>query len=115
MPNEDPRDGENLAPLLDGSAEDLDRHTLFWHYPHNHGSTWRPGAAVRQGDWKFIAFYTWEKVELYNLADDPGEQHDLAKEMPEKTAEMQALLEGWQKGIGAKMPRPNPDYEPEAV
>ncbi|MFP4501572.1 MAG: sulfatase [Candidatus Hydrogenedentota bacterium] len=112
MPNDDTRDGENLAPLLDGSTNTSDRETLFWHYPHNHGSTWRPGAAVRKGDWKLIAFYTWEKVELYNLQEDPGEHHDLSKELPEKTAELQALLEGWQKGIGAKMPQPNPDYAP---
>ncbi|NQU22701.1 MAG: sulfatase-like hydrolase/transferase, partial [Candidatus Nealsonbacteria bacterium] len=70
-------DGMSLVPLLEGGAT-LPPRSLFWHYPHYHGSTWTPGASIRDGDWKLIEFYHWEKVELYNLKDDPGEQHDLS-------------------------------------
>lgn len=49
--------------------------------------------AVRQGDWKLI----WRtliptSVDLYNLAEDPYEQHNVAAAHPEKVAAMQERL-----------------------
>jgi arylsulfatase A-like enzyme len=49
--------------------------------------------AVRQGDWKLI----WRtplpsSVDLYNLAQDPSEQHNLASNHPEKVAALQQRL-----------------------
>lgn len=64
-----------------------------------------PTLALRVGDWKVLSYanakpmkhLTYEKgpgkYELYNLADDPGEQRNLAKEQPEKLKEMLAALE----------------------
>ncbi|MEX0866255.1 MAG: sulfatase, partial [Pirellulales bacterium] len=49
-------DGVSLLPLLTGKGK-LDRKSLYWHYPHYHGSTWTPGASIRDGDWKLIEFY----------------------------------------------------------
>lgn len=99
-------DGVNLVPLLEGNP--IPARPLYWHYPHYHGSTWTPGASIRDGDWKLIAFYHWEKVELYNLRDDPGEQHDLSESHPEATQRLLEQLETWQKRLGAKMPHPVP-------
>lgn len=96
-------DGISIASLLRGEPPP-DRDTLFWHFPHYHGSTWAPGSAIRQGDWKLIEFYHHDKVELYNLKDDLGEQHDLSKRMPEKTAELLTKLQAWQKQTGAVIP-----------
>lgn len=96
-------DGVDLAPLLKQSEAPL-RETLYWHYPHYHGSEWRPGAAIRHNDWKLIEFYETGNVELYNLADDPGEQNDLSKQQPERTRTVQSLLHDWQMQIGAKLP-----------
>jgi arylsulfatase A-like enzyme len=50
-------------------------------------------AAIRQGDWKLV----WRtvlpsSVELFNLAQDPSEQHDLATANPEKVAVFQQRL-----------------------
>ena len=104
-------DGVSIAPLLKG-ADALPREAIFWHYPHYHGSTWAPGAAVRAGDWKLIEFYDEETVELYNLAEDIGEHNNLAATMPEKTEQLRAMLRDWQQSVGAKMPVPNPDYKP---
>ena len=103
-------DGENLLPLLKG-AEAAPR-TLYWHYPHYHGSTWKPGASMRDGDWKLIEFYHYDQVELYNLAVDPGERNNLAEKQPDKLKQLRAKLTAWQKQLGAKMPVPNPDYQP---
>ena len=51
-------------------------------------------AAVRHGDWKLV----WSnllpsKIELFNLADDPNEQTNLADQQPEKVKELQARIE----------------------
>lgn len=49
------------------------------------------GKAFRRGDWKVVAggqaFYD-EKWHLFNLADDPSEQIDLASEQPQILAEL---------------------------
>lgn len=98
-------DGHSLVTELKGDAADGDR-ALYWHYPHYHGSTWTPGASIRDGDWKLIEFYHDEKVELYNLADDLGEQHDLSTLRPEMTEKLLAKLHTWQGQMNAKMPQP---------
>ncbi len=98
------KDGVSLLPLLEG--EKLPERTFYWHYPHYHGSTWKPGASIREGDWKLIEFYHYGKVELYNLKNDPGEQTDLSQAQPEKTQELREKLAAWQKQLNAKMPVP---------
>ena len=97
-------DGVSLAPLLQAEGAPAPR-DLFWHYPHYHGSKWRPGSAVRVGDWKLVAFYEDERVELYDLADDPGERHDRAREQPEKLAELRARLARFVAETGAVIPK----------
>lgn len=106
-------DGQSIVPLLKGKS--IDSRELYWHYPHYHGSTWKPGASIRDGDWKLIAFYHYDNVELYNLAEDPGEHKDLSKSNPAKVKELSAKLAAWQKRMKAKMPKPNPNYNPNAV
>ena len=102
-------DGHSLLSQLRG--DETGHRTLYWHYPHYHGSSWKPGASILDGDWKLIEFYHHDKVELYNLANDIGEQKDLATRQPKKTAELRAKLRAWQKSMKAKMPVPNPAYK----
>jgi arylsulfatase A len=56
--------------------------------------TWKliPAAKVREdlGPWKTASFDP--PIALFDLAKDPSEQNDLAKQMPEKVQEMQSLL-----------------------
>jgi arylsulfatase A-like enzyme len=105
-------DGQSLVSQLKG--DDTGQRTFFWHYPHYHGSTWKPGSSIRDGDWKLIEFYHYKNFELYNLAVDPGEKIDLAKSNPKKATELRAKLKAWQRQLGAKMPVPNPNYDPNA-
>ncbi len=46
--------------------------------------------AIRMGDWKLVlhGLRRGEKVELFNLRDDPAEQTNLAKEQPAKVKEL---------------------------
>ena len=105
-------DGTSLLPLLKG--ETTEREPLYWHYPHYHGSTWTPGAAVRAGDWKLIELYEFGETELYNVRLDIGESKNLSDSMPEKTRELQSLLTSWQKRLGAQMPTADPSYDANA-
>jgi len=104
-------DGENLLPLLTGNKM-LQRDELFWHYPHYHGSAWKPGSALRKGDWKLIVFYEENRTELYNLASDPSETTDIAGQNQEKVAELKAILDKKLAESNAKFPEINPDYMP---
>ncbi|MEM9646696.1 MAG: sulfatase [Planctomycetota bacterium] len=97
-------DGNDLTPLFRG--EKSESRSLHWHYPHYHGSTWKPGAAIRKGDWKLIEFYETDRVELYDLATDMGEQNDLAARRPRLRDELRQELKAWQKQLRAKMPEP---------
>jgi arylsulfatase A len=107
-------DGVSLVPLLRQTGK-LQRDALFWHYPHYQhyqlgGTT--PYSAIHAGDFKLIEFHDDTRVELYNLRDDIGEQHDLSKEMPAKVDELRNRLHAWRKEVGAQMPTRNPNYDP---
>ena len=102
-------DGRSLLPELTGKKGKP--RPLYWHYPHYHGSNWKPGASIRDGDWKLIKFYDQEKVELYNLKKDPSEKKDLAKKNSAKAKELESKLIAWQKQMNAKLPKPNPNYK----
>jgi arylsulfatase A-like enzyme len=106
-------DGISITPLLTGVAAPK-RDALYWHYPHygNQGCT--PGGAIRAGDWKLIEFYEEMNVELYNLADDIGEQQNLSAQYPDLVQELRQKLHEWRQDVDARMPTPNPDYDPVA-
>lgn len=38
-------------------------------------------------------------LKLYNIADDQGEQHDLAPEHPERVADLKAKLVTWETAM----------------
>jgi arylsulfatase A-like enzyme len=104
-------DGENLLPILTENKP-INRDELFWHYPHYHGSAWKPGSALRKGDWKLIVYYEDNRTELFNLEDDPGETTDVALENKEKVAELKKILDAKLADSNAKFPEVNPDYDP---
>lgn len=104
------RDGISLAGYLRSPAETLKR-TLVWHFPHYHASAWTPGSAIRQGDWKLIEFYEQDVVELYNLADDLGEQHNLADTDPEQAELLLNELHQSLDSMGALYPEQNPNFQ----
>ena len=93
-----PVQGKNLLPLLQGEAEELrsDNELLgFELYGHR---------SVRQGDWKLV----WDHAGppearrwyLFNLAEDPFEQHDLSTSNPEQYARMLANWETFAENNG---------------
>ena len=103
-------DGVSLKPVLAGGVGP--ERALFWHYPHYGNQGGAPAAAIRRGDWKLIEWLEDGRVELFNLADDLGEQRDLAARAPERATALQAELHAWQQAVGARAPTPNPAYDP---
>ena len=105
-------EGESFLPVLRGEADSLAREAVYWHYPHygNQGGT--PGSSVRSGRYKLIEFLETGRLELYDLETDVGENYDLADELPQVRDRLHTLLASWRESVEAKIPQPNPDYEP---
>jgi arylsulfatase A len=102
-------DGESLMPLLEQSGG-LKRDAIYWHYPHYHHCA--PCGAVRSDALKLIEYYEDGRHELYNLADDIGEQRNLADAQPKDAERLAKKLADWRRSVGAKMPTPNPNFKP---
>lgn len=96
-------DGKSIVPYLT-DPDRRDERTLVWHYPHYHGSAWRPGSALRQGRWKLVKFYEDEHLELYDLDSDVAEQHNLAEQRPGKAHELHQVLMQRLHSLHAGMP-----------
>jgi len=105
-------DGESIVPLVKGGKE-IARKAIYWHFPHysNHGMQ-SPGGAVRMGDYKLLEYFERDTVQLFNLRDDLGEQHDLSRTQPKKAAELRKMLRAWRASVSARMPTANPNYVP---
>lgn len=82
-------DGLDILPLTtDGGADDWQRETLFWQSGHYR--------VVRHGDWKLQVTARPDKQWLFNLAEDPTEQNNLADSHRDKVAQLLALLDAHQ-------------------
>lgn len=103
-------DGVSIDRVLAGTGSPTGR-DIFWHYPHFANQGGNPTAAIRSHDWKLIEFYEDGKFELYDLASDPGEAHDLAMEKPETVKQLHKKLIAWRNRINANMPMPNPSKQ----
>lgn len=110
VPEHQKPDGISLIPLMRDPSAGLNRTALYWHLPHYHHAT--PASAIRKGEWKLLEFFEDGALELFNLATDPGETSNLAASEPEKAALLQAELGQWRKDVGARMPEPNPAFDP---
>jgi arylsulfatase A-like enzyme len=89
-------DGRSLVSALRGESDsDLTERTLFWYYPHEHGSGHNPSAAIRRGPWKLILDLASGQTELYNLAKDPGETIDLSETDRERADSLSEQLQRW--------------------
>lgn len=79
-------DGRDIWPILTGQAEDVSLRTLY--------TQRRRAAAIRQGDWKLVVHRgrPEDRIELFNVADDPNEEIDLAAEQAELVKELQKVL-----------------------
>ncbi len=109
-------DGQSFVPLLSSTAKAQDR-SLYWHYPNEWGPS-GPGigaySAVRRGDLKLIYYHQSESFELFDLADDLKEQHNLADEHPVSLRALAQDLTHYLQAVDAQMPAHKSSGQPVA-
>ena len=101
-------DGVDLTNLF--VKKEIERDFIFWHFPHYHGSLWKPGSALRNKDWKLVELHEENKVELYNLKDDISETFDVSNRFPEITSRLVNKLNEIKIDLGANKATINENY-----
>lgn len=104
--------GSFAAVLENGGIGEVQRprEGLVFHFPHYQVGT--PQSAIRVGDYKLIKYYEGNMTLLFDLSSDIGERNNLAMQMPEKAAELEAMLDEYLASVNADLPAVNPDYDP---
>ena len=77
-------DGKSIFPLFSGGS--LSARRLFWSQDGN--------SAVRDGNWKLVV-PNGKPAELYNLATDIGETHDIASSNVSLVNALKSALQSW--------------------
>ncbi len=80
-------DGISIVPTLLGGKQR--QHDYFYWEFHEGGFH----QAVRMGNWKAVRHGSRGKIELYNLANDLGEQHNIADRHPDIVARIARIME----------------------
>lgn len=109
-------DGISLVPTLKGSNANRSQEEheyLYWEYADVDWNTLRYRdetlrQAIRVGDWKAIKPSLNAPVQLFNLANDIMEKHNVANNNSEKASEMERLLQEAHS-------TPPPQTEPERL
>lgn len=78
------------------------KNPVFWQYGKPYAQLMpgnpdfvSPSLAVRDGKWKLLVNPDGSNAQLYDLIEDVGETRDLAKEFPEKAAELWQQIRAW--------------------
>ena len=104
VPAEHKLDGNSMLKMLTGAPDDDREETFLMHYPHGkHRSNYF--TVYREDDWKVIYHTLPDETakgdflqsegthyQLFNLAEDPFEQNNLAEKQPERLVEMMQKL-----------------------
>ena len=81
---------------------------FLMHFPHQHRSSYF--TSYHKGSWKLILHYrptqkdSWDRLELYDLANDRSESENLAKKDPQKLKEMFTAMSAALERAGAQFP-----------
>ncbi len=100
-------DGQSLLPLVRGETAS---HCSEFYITE---CTWMRKHGWRTPEWKLIEalepdFHFKPPVELYNLVEDPDENHNLAEAEPEVVALLKARMDAWIAQREAETGLPNP-------
>ena len=84
-------EGQSILAMLQGDQGNANR-TLCWEHEGNR--------AIRKGNWKLVALGPGQPWELYDIAADRLESHDLAKARPELVKELSGEYDRWAARCG---------------
>ena len=97
-------DGRNLLPYLKNGGSIAPHQTLYWRYSDG------LGYAVRHGKYKLVESGQRNRKFLFDLENDPYEQHNLLNTHPDLVEELTELYEGWNAQLSkAKWYDPHPE------
>jgi arylsulfatase A-like enzyme len=85
-------DGVDLVPYLSGQNSASPHARLYWRMDGG------DAFAVREGNWKWLRTYD-NAPQLYDLATDLGEKHDVAAQHPEIASRLSAASAEWNRGL----------------
>ena len=98
-------DGGSFASILfNKDNEQIERSVggIFFHVPYKNGiALKRPHSAIRKGDYKLIKFQDDKSTLLFDLVKDKKEGFNLATQNPEKTKELEKILDDYLKRVSA--------------
>ena len=102
-------DGMSLAPLLRGGKPQWPDRTLFFQWHRGDAPERYRAFAARSQEWKLVqplgVAEKWDgktNFQLFNMALDPFEQHDLAAANPEMLAKLKADYDAWFTDVTGK-------------
>ena len=84
-------DGISLLPLLENRKGQKEHEYLYFEFQEMNGRQ-----AVRKGSWKLVHLNVRSPkstYELYNLASDPSERHNVLEQYPEKATELKEIMD----------------------
>jgi uncharacterized sulfatase len=95
-------DGENMSASMLGKAQQTRVKPLFWirppDRPGDNRETW-PDLSVRDGDFKLLLMEDGTGAQLYDLANDPAETHNLASQKSDVAQRLTKELLDWRKSL----------------
>src|SRR5690606_15680725 len=91
-----PMAGKSLLPVMRGKQRE-GHEVIFWEH--------FGASALRQGEWKLVKLDQKSDWELYNLAEDRTELHNLADEYPDKVEALSGLWNEWARELNV-LPAP---------
>ncbi|HBN77456.1 MAG TPA: hypothetical protein DD473_16945 [Planctomycetaceae bacterium] len=101
-------DGRSFVGLLQGNQDQSrEDRPLVWHFPNNWGPNGPgigPSSAIRWGDWKLIYYHQSQQYELFNLAEDLGEQNNHIEQHPDVRDRLADKLTEYLRSVDAQMP-----------
>jgi arylsulfatase A-like enzyme len=111
-------DGEDLSPLLLGKSTAAKRDALVWEYTNyaNYNIKKKTFASkwvnvIQMEGYKMTEDVDTKTYTLFNLKNDPYEEHEIASSHPEVLQQLKNRLELWKKETEYEGPKVNPNYK----
>jgi uncharacterized sulfatase len=95
-------DGEDMSVSMLGKTQQTRAKPLFWirppDRPGDNRETW-PDLSIRDGDFKLLMMEDGSGAQLYNLADDPAETHNMISQKPDVVQRLTKQLLDWRRSL----------------